>query len=102
MSVDFLELVFKPDKPNVLLAHLDYCITLKLQHCFRQNPFLWVWEWKYKLSSLTLQNLFNKINIAKKAYKNTVNIWATTWQNMSSGVTDQARHKPACPATEAS
>ena len=31
-----------------------------------------------------------------------VNIWATTQQNMSSGVSDQARHKPACAATEAS
>ena len=29
-------------------------------------------------------------------------IWATTRQNMSSGVSDQARHKPACTATEAS
>ena len=27
--------------------------------------------------------------------------WATTRQNMSSGVSDQARHKPACAATEA-
>ena len=27
---------------------------------------------------------------------------ATTWQNMSSGVSDQARHKPACAAAEAS
>ena len=29
-------------------------------------------------------------------------IWATTRQNVSSGVSDQARHKPACAATEAS
>ena len=29
-------------------------------------------------------------------------IWAMTWQNMSSGVSDQAKHKPACTATEAS
>ena len=29
-------------------------------------------------------------------------MWATTWQNVSSGVSDQARHKPACAATEAS
>ena len=29
-------------------------------------------------------------------------IWAMTWQNVSSGVTDQARHKPACAATEIS
>ena len=28
--------------------------------------------------------------------------WATTQQNVSSGVSDQARHKPACAATEAS
>ena len=28
--------------------------------------------------------------------------WATTWQNVSSEVSDQARHKPACAATEAS
>ena len=28
-------------------------------------------------------------------------IWATTRQNVSSGVSDQARHKPACAATEA-
>ena len=28
--------------------------------------------------------------------------WATTRQNMSLGVSDQARHKPACAATEAS
>ena len=28
--------------------------------------------------------------------------WATTRQNMSSGVSDQARHKLACAATEAS
>ena len=28
--------------------------------------------------------------------------WATTRQNVSSGVSDQARHKPACAATEAS
>ena len=28
--------------------------------------------------------------------------WATTRQNVSSGVSDQARHKPACTATEAS
>ena len=29
-------------------------------------------------------------------------IWAMTWQNMSSGDFDQARHKPACAATESS
>ena len=29
-------------------------------------------------------------------------IWATTRQNVSSGVSDQARHKRACAATEAS
>ena len=29
-------------------------------------------------------------------------IRATTRQNVSSGVSDQARHKPACAATEAS
>ena len=29
-------------------------------------------------------------------------IWAMTRQNVSSGVSDQARHKPACAATEAS
>ena len=29
-------------------------------------------------------------------------IWATTRQNVSSGVSDQARHKQACAATEAS
>ena len=29
-------------------------------------------------------------------------IWATARQNVSSGVSDQARHKPACAATEAS
>ena len=29
-------------------------------------------------------------------------IWATTRQNVSSGVSNQARHKPACAATEAS
>ena len=28
--------------------------------------------------------------------------WATTRQNMSLGVSNQARHKPACAATEAS
>ena len=28
--------------------------------------------------------------------------WATTWQKVSLGVSDQARHKPACTATEAS
>ena len=28
-------------------------------------------------------------------------LWATTRQNVSSGVSDQARHKPACTATEA-
>ena len=33
--------------------------------------------------------------------KNTI-IWATPWENVSSGVSDQARHKPACAATEAS
>ena len=33
---------------------------------------------------------------------NLVNIWATTRENKSSGVSDQARHKPACAATEAS
>ena len=27
--------------------------------------------------------------------------WATTWENVSSRVSDQARHKPACAATEA-
>ena len=27
--------------------------------------------------------------------------WATTWQNVSSGVSDQARLEPACTATEA-
>ena len=30
------------------------------------------------------------------------NKWATTRQNVSSGVSDQARHKPACAAIEAS
>ena len=29
-------------------------------------------------------------------------IWATPWENVSLGVSDQARHKPACTATEAS
>ena len=29
-------------------------------------------------------------------------IWATTRQNVSSGVSDQDRHKPACAATDAS
>ena len=29
-------------------------------------------------------------------------IWAMTRQNVSSGVSDQTRHKPACAATEAS
>ena len=29
-------------------------------------------------------------------------IWATTRQNVSSGVSDQTRHKPACAATDAS
>ena len=29
-------------------------------------------------------------------------VWAMTQQNVSSGVSDQARHKPACAATEAS
>ena len=28
--------------------------------------------------------------------------WAIPWENVSSGVSDQARHKPACAATEAS
>ena len=28
--------------------------------------------------------------------------WATTQQNVSLGVSDQARHNPACAATEAS
>ena len=28
--------------------------------------------------------------------------WASSWQNVASGVSDQARHKPACAATEAS
>ena len=31
-----------------------------------------------------------------------ISIWATPWKNVSSGDTDQARHKPACAATEAS
>ena len=34
-------------------------------------------------------------------YKIQIYIWATTQQNLSSGVSDQARHKPACAATEA-
>ena len=29
------------------------------------------------------------------------NIWATPWENVSTGVSDQARHKPARAATEA-
>ena len=29
-------------------------------------------------------------------------MWATTWQTVSSGISDQARHKPACAATETS
>ena len=41
-------------------------------------------------------SLFVKRNFYQK------NIWVTTRQNMSSGVSDQARHKPACAATEAS
>ena len=28
--------------------------------------------------------------------------WASSWEYVSSGVSDQARHKPACAATEAS
>ena len=27
-------------------------------------------------------------------------VWAMTWQNLSSGISDQARHKPAYAATE--
>ena len=29
-------------------------------------------------------------------------IWASSWENVSSGVSDQVRLKPACSATEAS
>ena len=29
-------------------------------------------------------------------------MWALSWQNVSSGVSNQTRHKPACAATEAS
>ena len=29
-------------------------------------------------------------------------MWATPWENVSSGVSDQPGHKPACAATEAS
>ena len=28
------------------------------------------------------------------------NKWATSWENLSSGVCNHVRHKPACPATE--
>ena len=28
--------------------------------------------------------------------------WASSWKNVSSGISDQARHKPACAATETS
>ena len=33
---------------------------------------------------------------------NGVNIWATSRENVSSGIFEQARFKPACLATEAS
>ena len=48
-----------------------------------------------------------KLNLCT-LFENIVNIvmihntTATTWQNMSSGDSDPARHKPACAATEAS
>ena len=44
-----------------------------------------------------LTRLVKRQTLMTNSYK-----WATTWQNLSSGVFDQARHKPACTATEAS
>ena len=32
----------------------------------------------------------------------TERIWATSWENVSSGVSDQAKHTLTCSATEAS
>ena len=48
-------------------------------------------------------NLSMEYNDSSAKYRcNIIDLWATTWQNVSSGVSDQARHKPACAATEAS
>ena len=47
----------------------------------------WVWDADRKNPSEGHSNNYN---------------WATTWKNVSSGVSNQARHKLACAATEAS
>ena len=57
-------------------------LELPVDQCFTQE------------ATLTNQHLFSHPHFN--------NILATTRQNISSGVSDQARHKPACAATEAS
>ena len=49
-------------------------------------------------------NILNILKIEQNIctnYKIQIFIWATTQQNVSSRVSDQARHKPDCAATEA-
>ena len=50
------------------------------------------------------EKMINQYREEQQKNKNIDDIhnWATTRQNVSSGVSDQARHKPACAATEAS
>ena len=72
----------------------------------------WAWKKSFLSDSLffdfcivNLWNLLNKISgepLEKGPWYLANMIWATTRQNVSSGVSDQARHKPACAATEAS
>ena len=57
-------------------------------------------NWEARLDKITSSSI---PPVGKQTNMLDANIeWASTRQNVSSGVSDQARHKPACTATEAS
>ena len=66
--------------------------TWQILRCFYVF-FFYTWNSKTQIAYLCL---------AEAILISIHNIWATPWENVSSGVSGQASHKPACAATEAS
>ena len=55
----------------------------------------WLYTEERKLNGLEIYKGYTYVHLV-------VISWATTRQHVFSGVSDQARHKPACAVTEAS
>ena len=93
------------------LAPLDGCTCTFEEWIWRTKKYhnLMTWlKWTNLYSelwytlrgfSLFLCQTIRYYHIAE--HQNLVKIWATPWENVSSGVSDQPRHKPACTATQA-